>query len=653
MNNLSLGMERAVRRSTLGLTLMTAIAGIALLGWSVSGGLEILGLKPDGLTAFFLFILFLGQGISSLYAFSYMKEYEGKKSLLSFAVSWVAFLGSMWGVVLTKDGFTFLVLWEMMSLFSFFLVLYEHEESSNRRAAFIYLVMTHVGTVFLTSVVLYLYAKTGSFVFTAWSGYSPHLSGLERNFLFLALFIGLGTKAGLFPFHIWLPYAHPVAPTPVSALMSGVMVKIALYLMLRLVWLTLGPIEAWWGWLLLTTGMLSAFIGILYASVQQDVKRLLAYSTVENVGILAMALGVAMLAQAHGYSGIAALALVAFFWHTFQHLLFKSTLFMVAGNLIQTTHTRRLEQMGGLLKHLPKTGFWALLGALGLAALPPLGGFWGEWLLFHALWEMSRQVGSGVTKLVLPLAIAGLGLVSALALATMVKWFASAFLGQSRTQAAADAKELPQPQTWSLGIAIGLAFLAVLWPKGMIKLISIPVQQLLTSTTSNLARSTSTASTTMTFSSVLKDGLSLTALSGFFSSITIYGLLLLLVTGLLLFLLRGRQRRIAPTWNCGTKLTPRMQYSSLGVTMPLRIFFKRLLGSQPVIEREYSGTRYILRTLRYHGEIRERCEEAFYRPSTRLLLWCADRIRTLQAGSIHIYLGYMLVTLVIVLIWSL
>lgn len=660
-----MGMERAVRRGTMGLTFVAAIVGMIVLGWTIfqgeniSGGWNVAGVNLDGLSGFFLFVLFIGQGVSSLYGVSYMKEYEGKKSLISFAVSWVAFLVSMAGVLLVSDGFNFLLLWEIMSLFSFFLVVYEHEERTNRKAGFIYFVMTHVGTVFLTTAVLFLYAKTGSFTFSTWASFSPALGQWERSFIFLCLLIGLGTKAGLVPFHIWLPYAHPVAPSPVSALMSGVMVKVALYMMLRLVWLTLNPLEAWWGGLVLTLGMLSAFVGILYASVEQDVKRLLAYSTVENVGILAMSLGTAMLAQSYGYSGLAKLALVAFFWHTLQHLLFKSTMFMAAGNIIQATHTRRLEQLGGLLKRLPKTGFWALCAALGLSALPPLGGFWGEWLLFHALWETSRQAGQGLIKLILPLAMAILGLVSAIALATMVKWFASAFLGQARTPAAEAAKELPKLQTGALGITMGLACLAVLWPSGVLRVISLPIQALTTTTLTSSLTSTPLAGMPVNLvqpiasSPVLTYALNLTVFSGFYSSVTAYGILLIVFTGLLYFLSKGKRRRVSSTWNCGTPLTPRMQYSSLGITMPLRMLFKRLLGSRPVVEKEYGENRYILRTLNYQSRIQELSEEVFYRPSTRLLLWCAERIHTLQAGSIHIYLAYMLVTLVIVLISTL
>jgi hydrogenase-4 component B len=620
----------------MGLTGLQAIAGMIVLGWTmfkggtVSEGWEVAGFSLDGLTAFFLFVLFIGQGIASLYGVSYMKEYEGKKSLLAFSVSWVAFLISMAGVLLARNGFILLLFWEIMSLFSFFLVLFEHEEAENRKAAFIYLVMTHVGTVFLITAVLYWFSKSGSFDFSVWASLAPALSNGERSFLFVCLLIGLGTKAGLVPFHIWLPYAHPVAPSPVSALMSGVMVKVALYLLLRLVWLILSPVAIWWGWLVLALGMLSAFVGILYAAMEQDVKRLLAYSTVENVGVLAIALGSAMLAQAYGYPRVAEIALLAFFWHTLQHLLLKSTMFMAAGNIIQATHTHRLEQLGGLLKVLPQTGLWALAAALGLAALPPLGGFWGEWMLFHALWETTRQAGDGSLKVILPLVIALLGLVSAMALATMVKWFATAFLGQARTAAAQWAKELPKLQTVPLGIAMSLALLCVLWPSGVFQLITLPSQVLL---------NTVLVAPAISFS--------------FFNSVTNFILLLAIFSGVIYYISRGARRRVSSTWNCGAPLTPRMQYSGQGVTMPLRILFKQLLGSRPVIEKDYGESGYSLRALRYQSGIRERYEDILYRPSARLLLWCAERIRTLQAGSIHIYLGYMLVTLVLVLIWTL
>lgn len=635
-----INIERGIRVGTMSLSLIIAVLGILCLGWSFhmndfSGQWHGGDFSYDGLTAFFLLLLLLGQGIASLYGLGYMKAFEGKRPLLFFSLSWVAFLVSMAGVLIVNNGFYFLFLWELMSLFSFLLVIYEHEECSNRTAAFIYFVMTHVGTVFLIGAVLFLYSKAGSFLYGDWAAIAPTLSPGEKNGLFLCFLIGFGTKAGLVPFHIWLPYAHPVAPSPVSALMSGVMVKIALYMMLRWVWLTLAPMELWWGGLMLALGVLSAFIGILYACVEQDVKRLLAYSTVENMGILTMALGTAMIARTLGYSELVILALAAFFWHGFHHLLFKSGLFMAAGNIIHATHTKKLDQMGGLLKKMPRTGLWAIVGAVGLSALPPLGGFWGEWLLFHALWKTSVQVEGGLFKLALPLSLAALAFVSALALATMVKWFAGAFLGQARSANAGNAQELPWPQTVSMGIAMVLALFVPLWPQGLVRLISVPIHVL-----------------NGTGDSSLTAGLALPLWGDFFSLITPYILLLGLIAGILYRLSGSRRKRVAGTWNCGVPLTPRMQYTSLGITMPLRVVMKKMLAFRSIIDKKFGETPYVLRSLHYRGQTREMTEEMFYRPSMKLLLWCADRIRILQTGSIHMYLAYILVTLVVVLVWT-
>jgi hydrogenase-4 component B len=585
--------------------------------------------KLDGLTVFFLFILFLGQGLSSLYALGYLKEYEEeKKSLWSFYVTWFLFLGSMFGVLLADDGFTFLLTWEMMSLFSFFLVLYEHEDPQNRKSAYIYFVMTHVATVLLTAAILFLYALTGSFAFEVWAGAVPSLSTIQLNLIFLAFFIGLGTKAGFVPFHIWLPYAHSAAPSPVSALMSGVMVKVALYLFLRLVWLTLGPGPVWWGWLFLLIGALSALVGILFASVQSDLKKLLAFSTIENVGILGMALGSAFLARSWNNSWAMDLAFIAFFWHTLQHMLFKSLLFMGAGNIIQATHTRNLERLGGLLKRMPKTGLGALIGIIGITALPPLGGFWGELMLFQSLWVNTSHLANGWSKVFLPLSIGILALVGGLSMATFVKWFGISFLGQARSPVAEKAKEAHPVQYITPLIVGGLAVLSVLWPSATLALINMPLSVLRTG-----------------------DGVGIrSALGTPLNLSSIYLILLILLTVIVVILSKRGIHRVTATWNCGAPLTPSMQYTAGGLTNPIRVLFTKVLGSHRQVEGDFSGTRYSLRSLTYEGRIKEVFEDIFYRPSIRGLLWLSSKILKLQAGSIHLYLGYLLVTVVVVLI---
>ncbi|MHB8075131.1 proton-conducting transporter transmembrane domain-containing protein [Desulfosporosinus fructosivorans] len=628
------------------MSLSIALAGVGLIlgmfltfrveGW-ISTGLRFVtdagaGLsltwKLDGLTMFFIFILLLGQGLSSLYALGYLKEYEEKKkSLLSFYVPWFLFLGSMYGVLLADDGFTFLLTWEMMSLFSFFLVLYEHEDPQNQKAAYIYFIMTHVGTVFLMAAILFLYTSTGSFAFEVWAEAVPSLSTIQLNFIFLAFFIGLGTKAGFVPFHIWLPYAHSAAPSPVSALMSGVMVKIALYLFIRLVWLTIGPGPVWWGWLFLLIGALSALVGILAASVQSDLKKLLAFSTIENVGILTMALGSAFLARSWNNSWGMDLALIAFFWHTLQHMLFKSLLFMGAGNIIQTTHTRNLERLGGLIKRMPKTGLAALIGIIGITALPPLGGFWGEFMLFQSLWVNTAHLANGWSKVFLPLFIGILALVGGLSIATFVKWFGISFLGQARSPVAEKATEAHSVQYIAPLIAGGLAVLSVLWPARTLALINLPLSVMRTGEVTPIM---SAVGTPLNLSSV-------------------YLILMVLLTAIVVILSKRGIQRVTATWNCGAPLTPSLQYTADGLTNPIRVLFAKVLGSQRLVEGDFVGT-YSLRSLTYEGRIKAVSEDIFYRPLIRGLLWFSSQIRKLQSGSIHLYLAYLLVTVVVVLI---
>ena len=583
--------------------------------------------KLDGLTVFFLFILLLGQGLSSLYALGYLKEYEEKKkSLWSFYATWFLFLGSMFGVLLADDGFTFLLTWEMMSLFSFFLVLYEHEDPQNRKSAYIYFVMTHVATVLLTTAILFLYSMTGSFAFEVWASAVPSLSTIQLNLIFLAFFIGFGTKAGFVPFHIWLPYAHSAAPSPVSSLMSGVMVKVALYLFIRLVWLTLGTGPVWWGWLFLIIGALSAIVGILSAAMQSDLKKLLAFSTIENVGILGMALGSAFLARSWNNSWAMDLAFIAFFWHTLQHMLFKSLLFMGAGNIIQATHTRNLERLGGLLKRMPKTGFGALIGIIGITALPPLGGFWGEFMLFQSLWVNTSQLANGWSKVFLPLSIGVLALVGGLSMATFVKWFGISFLGQAHSSVAEKAREAHPVQYITPLIMGGLAVLSVLFPSVTLAIIDLPLSVLRTGDA-------------VAIHSALGTPLNLSS---------IYLILLILLTVIVVFLSKRGLRRVTATWNCGAPLTPSMQYTAGGITNPIRVLFTKVLGSQRSVEGDFVG-RYSLRSLTYEGRIKEVFEDVFYRPTLRGLLWLSSKILKLQAGSIHLYLGYLLVTVVVVL----
>ena len=369
-------------------------------------------------------------------------------------------------------------------------------------------------------------------------------------------------------------------------------------------------------------------IGILFASVQSDLKKLLAFSTIENVGILGMALGSAFLARSWNNSWAMDLALIAFFWHTMQHMLFKSLLFMGAGNIIQATHTRNLERLGGLLKRMPKTGLGALIGIMGITALPPLGGFWGELILFQSLWVNTSNLLNGWSKVFLPLFIGILALVGGLSMATFVKWFGIAFLGQARSEVAEKAREVEPVQYITPFIISGLAVLSILWPTATLALIKLPLLVLRNGEALGIG-------------SVIGKALHMTS---------VYLIIFSLLSGVVVILSKRKARRVTTTWNCGSPLTPSMQYSATGLTKPIRILFAKVLGSHREVERDFAGTRYSLHSLSYEGGIKAVFEDIFYRPIIRGLLWFAAQIRKLQEGSIHLYLGYLLITVIVLLI---
>jgi hydrogenase-4 component B len=309
-------------------------------------------------------------------------------------------------------------------------------------------------------------------------------------------------------------------------------------------------------------------------------------------------------------------------------MLFKSLLFMGAGNIIQATHTRNLERLGGLLKRMPKTGLGALIGIIGITALPPLGGFWGELMLFQSLWVNTSHLANGWSKVFLPLSIGILALVGGLSMATFVKWFGISFLGQARSPVAEKAKEAHPVQYITPLIVGGLAVLSVLWPSATLALINMPLSVLRTG-----------------------DGVGIrSALGTPLNLSSIYLILLILLTVIVVILSKRGIHRVTATWNCGAPLTPSMQYTAGGLTNPIRVLFTKVLGSHRQVEGDFSGTRYSLRSLTYEGRIKEVFEDIFYRPSIRGLLWLSSKILKLQAGSIHLYLGYLLVTVVVVLI---
>jgi len=403
-----------------------SIALLALLGISYDPlaatlplGIPWLGahFRLDALSAFFLAVVNLGAAAASLFALGYGRHEDAPRWVLPF---YPAFLAGMSIVVLADDAFTFLVSWEFMSLSSWALVMAHHRVSDNVRAGYVYLIMASFGTLALLLTFGLLAGPDGGYAFVDIRGGHPS-AALAASILILAL-IGAGSKAGLVPLHVWLPLAHPAAPSHVSALMSGVMTKVAVYGFVRIVFDLIGTPAWWWSMVVLALGGITAVMGVLYALMQHDLKRLLAYHTVENIGIIFIGLGLALAFKAHGMAWAAALALTAGLLHVFNHSVFKSLLFFGAGAVLASTGERDMEHLGGLIHRMPQTAFVFLVGCAAISALPPLNGFVSEWLTFQAI-LLSPHVPSWGLKLLVPAVGALLALSAALAAACFVKAF--------------------------------------------------------------------------------------------------------------------------------------------------------------------------------------------------------------------------------------
>lgn len=403
----------------------------------------------DGLSGFFLVVLGVGAAAASLYGIGYGRHAPAARVLPFYP----AFLGAMALVILADDAFTFLLGWELMSVLSWALVVSDHRSAASRSAGYVYLVMAAFGTMALLLAFGLLAGPAGTYAFEAIAA-EPRTPLIAAAILVLMM-LGAGSKAGVVPLHVWLPLAHPAAPSHVSALMSGVMTKVALYGFIRVVFDLLGPVEWWTSPLVILAGAGTAVMGILFAIVDGDAKRVLACSTIENVGVIVAALGLALAFRSNGLTGLAALALTAALFHAFNHMLFKSLLFMAAGAVLAATGRRDLDGLGGLIHRMPATAFLALVGVTAIAALPPLNGFASEWLLFQGVLQ-SPHMPQLALQILVPAAGGLLALSAALAAAGFVRFYGIAFLGRPRTAEAAEAHEVDR---WSLGAMAGLAVL--------------------------------------------------------------------------------------------------------------------------------------------------------------------------------------------------
>ncbi|WP_239670667.1 proton-conducting transporter membrane subunit [Vibrio variabilis] len=415
------------------------------------------------LASYMVLVISLIALASGIYAIDYLQEYVGKGAwAITFFLN--IFVVSMIAVIVVANSFYFIIFFEMMSFASYFLVLVE-QNGKSVRAGLQYFIIAHAGSVFIMVAFFLLYQETGSLNFADYSNLA--LSPAKASIIFVLAFLGFGAKAGMITLHAWLPLAHPAAPSHASALMSGVMVKIGVFGIIKFGLVFLGASQAWWGYVVLAFGALSSVLGVMYALAEHDIKRLLAYHTVENVGIILLGVGVAMIATAHNSPVIAAIGLLGALYHLLNHAVFKSLLFFGAGSVIYRIHTKDMDSMGGLGKLMPYTAVAFLIGTMAISALPPLNGFVSEWFIYQSLFSISQQPQL-VMMIAGPIAIVMLAITGALACMCFVKVYGLCFGGAPRSEAAQSATEVPATMvtsTWFLallcvGLGVGAPWVA-------------------------------------------------------------------------------------------------------------------------------------------------------------------------------------------------
>ncbi len=588
--------------------------------------------RLDALSGFFLLLLGAVSAGISVFAAGYFRAGEGTSPGL-LCLQYHTFLAGMAMVILADDAYLFMVAWETMALSSYFLVTTQHRVPEIQRAGFLYLLMAHVGALALLLCFGVLHGGSWLMTFDAMRGAT--LSSAWAGVAFgLALF-GFGAKAGLVPLHVWLPEAHPAAPSPVSAMMSGLMLKVAIYGLLRVSFDLLHGGPWWWGMLALVLGLATALFGAVFAAVQTDMKRLLAYSSIENIGLIVAAIGLALLGFAFNMQVLAALALAAALLHSFNHALFKSLLFLATGSVLHATHERSLGKLGGLIRRMPWVATMALIGTLALAGLPPLNGFVSEWLLLQAFLT-TPSMPHAFVNMIVPLGAAMVALTAALAGYVMVKFYGVIFLGQPREPSLIKAHDANWLESVGLAwLAFGCVLIGV-FPQVALDAIAAVTQAL-------VATKIQRGPALWWIAPVARAQASY---SGLWLLLGMAGVIAVMFV-LARRMYHGRIRR-TPPWNCGyPDLTPRMQDTAEGFGQPIRHMF----GPFFRIERELPSPDD--HAPRYRIQIDDRFWHGLYLPLARAVGWLADTVSVLQRGRLAVYLLYSFLTLIVLLVFVL
>ena len=591
-------------------------------------------LQADAWSSAFLLLTGVAGVIISIYAMDYARGYLGHRIRLLSGL-WNLFLLSIVAVLISGDAFTFIVSWEIMALVSFLLVNHEAGKKKTVSAAYQYMVMTHIGTAAIMVAFYLIGSHSLSFSFGDMA--NNNLNGFMKDVAFVCAFLGFALKSGLMPLHIWLPNAHPAAPSHVSALMSGVMLKVALYGFGRFAFQFIGMDVFWHGLIVMVIGLISAFLGVLYATMEVDMKRILAYSSVENMGIIFSAFGCGMVLYAMQLHSICVIAFTAALVHAVSHSLMKGLLFMSAGSVMHATGSKNIELMGGLIKKMPYTALFTLIGSMSLSSLPFTSGLVGEWLTLQSFITLAQQAGNPELRLLVIFAFVMLGLTGATALGCFVRMYGTAFLGRARSNIVDKAHEMPVFMLVGMGLEAVLIVAIGVMPDILVNI----MQQIF----SGFA--------------VVSMGTPLGIIWGGSGHYAVYspGIIFAVFVLIGLFMVAALYRsgtfvRKDVTWNCGTVPTSRQQYSATGFSKPLRRAFEDILTPKRRLTYLRKEHAYFGRKLRYDLEIPDLFNDKLYKPIQQLMINYSSAFHRVQEGSVSIYIGYTMIAMIVVLIWG-
>jgi len=619
------------------------------IAWNMPGGSLTFGL--DGLSAFFCLPILLVSPLAALYGCQYLAH--EKKPLGSVSFFYNVLTASMLLLLAARNGLLFLVLWEVMAISSFFLVVFDDEHAHVREAGWTYLVASHLGTGALLVLFALLGKQANSLDFSlmARAALSPTMAGI----LFVLAVIGFGTKAGFIPLHVWLPEAHPAAPSHVSALMSGVMIKTGVYGLLRILTM-LGHPSAAWGWTLVIIGLISGILGVAFALAQHDLKRLLAYHSVENIGIIALGIGAGLLGLAWNQPVLVVLGFGGGILHVLNHAVFKSLLFLGAGAVVHSTGTRDIDHLGGLIKSMRGTAVTFVIASAAISGLPPFNGFISEFLIYLAGFSGVRADAPGTVILAIAIG-GGLAMIGGLAAACFAKAFGVVFLGEPRSSHATHAEEVSAAMRWPMAVLAAACLGIGLLAPAAVKLVLPAVQVVCSGSPNATSRVWEPGVPARAYEEtpygVTANASVTTAMASLMGVVQISTVLLLLAICLYLirrYLPRGREETATGTWDCGyARPTARMQYTASSFAQPLTDLFKIFLGTR---KQGTAPEGFFPQRATFETQTPDAAREHLFVPLFRLIDRALSPVRRMQHGRIHEYLLYIAIVLVLLLIWK-